>query len=249
MLFVSSWALDSNMWEYQIPVLVEQGMRCVAFDRRGHGRSDRPSGGYDFDTFADDISALVQHLNLDEITLVGHSMGGAEAVRYLSRHGESRVARLILLAAITPGLAKHTGNPNGIDASTVDAVVSALQSDRPKYFHDRSQAFFATVGNGVSSQLINWTVAQCLSTAPLALVAAWRAQFQDDFHDDCAKINVPTAIIHGAADTNTPAELTGRRTAKVVRNARYIEYPTAGHALFVTHRERLNSDLLTFAKS
>jgi pimeloyl-ACP methyl ester carboxylesterase len=248
-VFVASWVLDADMWEYQIPFFAERGYRCIALDRRGHGRSDRPSTGYDIDTTADDLAALLEHLDLSGVTLVGHSFGGAEVARYLARHGEDRVARVAFVSAVVPFLKQAEDNPDGLPEAALDAVLGQLRTDRPKWFARQAQVWYAThLGNEVSPALIDWTLGKCLSASPWATTQLFRSMFHADHRAGLREITVPSLVVHGAADTSAPVELTGRRTAQLVQGCRYVEYPTAGHGLFVTHAEQLNAELLELLK-
>jgi non-heme chloroperoxidase len=248
-VFAASWALASDMWEYQVPFFVEHGFRCVLLDRRGHGRSDRPPAGYDVDTSADDLAALVEHLDLRDATLVGHSMGGAEVARYLARHGEDRVASVAFLSAVTPFLQQTEDNPGGVPEAVAELAVTQFRTDRPRWFADRAQGFFAThLGNVVSPALIDLGVRRCLATSPMATIGFWRSMFRVDHRDSLRRITVPALVVHGAADQSAPVELTGRRTAELIPGCVYREYPTAGHGLFVTHAEQLNADILELVK-
>jgi non-heme chloroperoxidase len=245
LVFLAGWTLAADMWEYQVPFLLEAGYRCVLLDRRGHGRSDRPSGGYDLDTLADDVAALVEHLDLRDVTLVGHSMGAAESVRYLARHGADRVAAVAVVAGGLPYLERTEDNPEGVPLEVSEATVAQLRRDRPKWFADRAQGYFAThLFNDVSPALVEDGVRQCLRTSPVAAVQLWRALFGADNRAGLRAITVPTLVVHGSADQSAPVEVTGRRTAALVPGAVYREYPTAGHGLYVTHRDQLNADLL-----
>lgn len=249
-VFVASSMLCSDMWEYQIPHFVERGYRCIALDRRGHGRSDRPSSGYDLDTGADDLAVLIEHLDLREVTLVGHSMGGAEVVRYLARHGDARIARIALVSAMLPFIRQTDDNPEGVPGAFLDASLAALDADRPKWLARQAQAFFAThLGNDVSPAQIDFTLRQCLATSPWAVRQCQRNVLDFDHRATLPEIGVPAMIVHGAADLSAPVEVTGRRTAKLIPGAVYHEYPTAGHGLFVSHRDRFNADLLAFLAS
>jgi non-heme chloroperoxidase len=248
-VFVASWVLNADMWEYQIPYFVEHGYRCIALDRRGHGRSERPSAGYDVDTTADDLAALVEHLDLTGVTLVGHSFGGAEVARYLARHGERRVARAAFVSAVLPFLKQTDDNPEGFPEAALEASIAQFRADRPKWFARQAQAWYAThLGHDVSPALIDWTLAQCLSASPWATSQLFRAMFHADHRAGLAEITVPTLVVHGAADTSAPVGLTGRRTAELIPGNRYVEYPTAGHGLHVTHAEQLNTELLSLLK-
>jgi len=250
LVFLASWALNADMWEYQIPYFAERGYRCVALDRRGHGRSDRPSGGYDLDTLGDDVAALLDHLDLRGVTLIGHSFGGVEAAHVLGRHGTERVARVAYIAAMLPCLTRTDDNPEGLPGAYGEATVAALRSDRPKWFADRAQGFFAThLGNDVSPALIEHTMRDCLSASPWALAEVQRTLWAADERATLRASRVPTLVVHGAADQSALIDVTGRRTAALVPGCVYREYPAAGHGLYATHRDELNADLLEFLKN
>ena len=249
-VFVASWVLSADMWEYQIPFFVEHGYRCVALDRRGHGRSDRPSTGYDPDTGADDLAALLEHLDLREVILVGHSIGGAEVARYLARHGEGRIARAAFLSATLPFLKLTDDNPGGVPEAALQATLTALRTDRPKWFARQSQVWFGThLGNEVSPAMIEHTIAQCLSTSPWATAKLYESAFHIDHRDTLREISIPTLIVHGKADAGARVDMTARRTAKLIPGTVYKEYPTAAHGLYFTHKDELNADLLDFINS
>ncbi|MCK7623638.1 alpha/beta hydrolase [Streptomyces sp. RS10V-4] len=247
LVFVSSAMLGTDMWEYQIPYFVERGFRCVAFDRRGHGRSDRPSSGYDIDSTSEDLAALLDHLGLDRVTLVGHSLGGAEIARYLARHGSGRVRRVAFVAAMLPFLKRTEDNPGGIPEAAFEASAALLRRDRPRWMAQQAQVFFAThLGNDVHPLMVDFTIRQVMSCAPYATQAAQREVFHTDHRAGLREIDVPVLVVHGAADFSAPVEVTGRRTAGLVPGAVYKEYPTAGHGLYASHHEQLNADLLEF---
>ncbi|WP_027943431.1 alpha/beta fold hydrolase [Amycolatopsis taiwanensis] len=249
-VFVSSWALHADMWEYQVPFFLEHGFRCALLDRRGHGRSDRPSSGYDVNTRSDDLAALIEHLDLRDITLVAHSAGGGEAARYLSRHGEERVSRVAFLASTVPFLKRTEDNPEGLPEAGLEATLAQFRKDRPKWFADRAQGYFAThLGNDVSPALVENEVRRCLSAAPFAAAEVFRSTFHEDFRPDLRQVTVPALIVHGVADQSALIDVTGRRTRKLIPHAVYREYPTAGHGLYVTHAEQLNADILAFVNS
>ncbi|WP_354637697.1 alpha/beta fold hydrolase [Kitasatospora camelliae] len=249
-VFVPSWALNSDMWEYQIPYFTDRGHRCVTLDRRGHGRSERPSTGYDLDTSADDLAALLDHLDLREVTLVGHSIGGAEVARYLSRHGEERIARVAFVSAVLPFLKLTEDNPEGVPEAVLQDTLDDFRTDRPQWFTRQAQAWYAThLKNRVSEALVDWTLRQCMSASPWATAQLLASSFHTDHRDGLRRISVPALVVHGGADFGAPPAVTGRRTAELIPGADYREYPTAGHGLFVTHRDQLNADLLEFVKS
>ncbi|GAA4665032.1 alpha/beta fold hydrolase [Streptomyces youssoufiensis] len=246
-VFVSGAWLSSSAWELQMLPLSERGLRCVAFDKRGHGRSDWVGHGFDYDTLADDLAALLDHLDLREVTLVAHSMGGGEVIRYLTRHGYDRVSRVVLMAVTAPLLVETPDHPEGIGQEVLDALLATQARDRPRWMAQNAQAFFAThLGNTVSTELIEQTVRRCLDCSAKAAVEVVRTGFCTDLREEVSVLRVPTLILHGDADASAPIDLCGRRLAHLVPDNVYREYPAAGHGLFVTHAERVNQDLLDF---
>lgn len=245
-VLVHGWTLCNEMWDYQLPALTQQGLRCVAPDRRGHGRSSRPGAGYDLDTLADDLAALLEHLDLRGVTLVSHSMGGAEVARYLARHGAARVARNVLISPSTPYLRRADDNPHGLDPALFDQLADALRSDRAAWFAANAPGFF---GVGLpdcpaSAATIDWGVRLCLATPLKIQLDTLRTYSETDSRPDLAAISTPTVVIHGDADHSAVLELTGRPTAALIRGARLEVYHGAPHGLFITHKDRLNRDLL-----
>ncbi len=247
-VLVHGWSMGADMWEYQMTHLVSRGLRCVAHDRRGCGRSDQPGHGYDYDTFADDLAALIEHLDLHEVTLVGHSMGGAEVARYLSRHGAGRVARAALVAPTTPFLLKTADNPDGVDKSAFDDMVAGLNTDRPHYLAALAPAFFGVglPNVSVSPEIMQWGVGLFHRASPKATIDMVRAFSETDLRPDMRAFTIPTLIVHGDSDQIVPFEVSGRRTAEAVPDSRLEVYEGASHGLFFTHKDRLNGDLLAF---
>jgi non-heme chloroperoxidase len=247
-VFVASAWLSSRMWEFQIPHLVKQGMRCIAYDRRGHGRSDWPWDGYDYNTLADDLAALLERLDLREVTLVAHSMGGGEVVRYLTRHGADRVQGIALVSATAPFPMKSADNPHGIDRALMELDLAARTADRPKWFADNAEGFFGIglPGISVSNELVQFMIRQCLDCSARAAAAFFLTGFATDLRAELQALTVPTLVIHGDRDMQAPIDLCGRRTAQLVPGNTFIVYENAAHGLFVTHADRLNTDLLAF---
>jgi non-heme chloroperoxidase len=246
-VFLPPWALNSSWWEYHMTQVAGQGFRAISYDRRGHGRSSEPVQGYELDSLADDLARLLETLDLREVTLVGHSMGAGEAVRYLAGHGQQRVTRLVLVAPITPFTLKTTDNPDGVERTALDKARASLASDRPGVIAHAAPAFFGTEKNTVSSATLDWWTATILHQCSLkVMLDLHRAFTETDFRPDLRAITIPTLVVHGDIDTSTLLERTGRPTAALIRNSRLEVYEGAAHGLPITHKDRLNRDLLEF---
>jgi pimeloyl-ACP methyl ester carboxylesterase len=245
-VFVSSWALSSEMWAYQVAHLSEAGFRCIAFDRRGHGRSDVPAGGYDIDTLADDLAAVIEGLGLEQADIVAHSMGGAETARYLARHGTGRVRRVAMLAPAGPCLTQAPDNPYGAPREVFEARIAEWKADFPAWVRANQAPFFTPAA---SQPMQEWLVAQMLTTPTPVAIAAFRALADADVRADLAKIDRSTLILHGDKDASAPLEITGRRFAAGIRGAELKVYPGAPHGLFLTHMDQVNRDLEAFLKA
>jgi len=247
-LFVHAWGLTGDMWSYQVANLAAEGLRCVTFDRRGHGRSDRPSTGYDLDSLADDVAVVIEALDLDDVLLVGHSMGAAEVVRYLTRHGDARIGGLVLSAPTTPSLVRSESNPGGIPAEALEASASQLAGDVGAWIDSRSAGYWG-VGYDVSPSLMDWTRRQILDTPVHLLLETSRAFTYADLRAEMARIAVPTLVIQGDADLSAPIEITGHPSAALIPNSQLIVLPGAGHGLYVSEASRYNAELLAFARA
>ncbi|MDB5482628.1 MAG: hypothetical protein JWO83_3681 [Caulobacteraceae bacterium] len=246
MLFVHSWALNSAMWAYQVADLSDQGLRCVAYDRRGHGRSDVPAGGYDMDTLADDLAEVIEQLGLHDVVLVGHSMGCGEILRYVARHGSARVARIAFVAPATPFPLRTADNPHGAPRAYFDQLWATWAKDFPRWVEENKGPFFTPQ---TSPQMVDWLVRMLEETpAPIA-IATSHAMVNTDLRGDLARIDRPVLILQGDKDASAPLELTGRPTAAGIRGAVLKVYPGAPHGLFVTHMDQVNRDLLAFTRA
>ena len=243
-LFLNSLGIGSQMWDYQIAAFAEQGFRCIGFDRRGHGRSDQPARGYDHDTFADDVATLIDRLGLSGLTLIGHSMAGGEMVRYLTRHGSDRVARIILLAPMTPMLLKADDNPNGLPRDGFETLWSQWKRDYPSWIAGATAPFFIPE---TSPAMMRWFVDLLQITLPIALACS-RAMVEEDFRAEMRRIDVPALLIHGDRDRSAPIELTGRPSAQLIPGCRFLTYEGAPHGLLYTHMDRLHADILQFVQ-
>ena len=245
-LFVHSWAMQSAMWAYQVADLSDQGLRCVAYDRRGHGRSDIPAGGYDMDTLAADMAEVIEQLDLKDAVLVGHSMGCGEILRYVSRHGTGRVAKIAFLAPATPFPLQTADNPHGAPMAYFEQMWAAWAKDFPRWAEENKGPFFTPQ---TSPQMIDWVIRMLLETPTPVAIATSRAMVTTDLRGDLAKVDRPTLVLHGDKDASAPLELTGRPTAAGIRGAVLKVYPGAPHGLFLTHLDQVNRDLLAFARA
>lgn len=248
-VFIHGLALGMDMWEYQILDLAERGLHCISYDQRGNGHSDQPGHGYDFNTLAEDLATLLEHLNLEKVTLVGYSLGGGVVARYLSRYGTGRIARVALIASMTPYLQKSDENPEGMDPSMVyNGFVAGLRQDRPQLFAAVAPAWFGVglPGVTVSPEIIQWALGLCNRASPYGINALFRAASTTDVRPDMAAFTMPTRIIHGDSDPFAPAEFTALRTARAIPNSHLTLYENASHGLFFTHKDRLNQDLYDF---
>lgn len=245
-LFVASWALASEMWAYQVAHLADAGFRCIAFDRRGHGRSDVPADGYDMDTLADDIATVIEALDLRDVVLVGHSTGGAEVLRYLGRHGGDRVAKVVLMAAMTPYVLQTDDNPLGAPRAFFEDSMAQWTRDFPKWATDNTAAFFTPQ---TSPAMARWVYNLLVATPVPVAKAVIAALLARDLRPDMAKVDRPTLVLHGLADASAPFEITGRPTAAGIRGAELKVYDDAPHGLFVTHMDAVNRDLEAFIKA
>jgi len=247
LLFLSGWTLASPMWAYQMNPLSEQGFRCIAYDRRAHGRSSDPGRGYDFDSLADDLAAVIEALDLDEVTVVAHSFASGEAVRYLSRHGGDRVVGVVLVApAAIPFLLKTHDNPTGVDEAVLDQLRAVLAEDFPGWAEANAEAYFAGTA---SRAMIDATMQMMNLVSHQAMLTMSQNQTTTDFRSELARIRTPTLLIHGDCDVSAPVELTSRPAAALIPGARLAIYEGGPHGLYFTHKARLNQDIVRFVAS
>ena len=250
-LFSHGWPLSADMWDAQMLFFASRGYRAIAFDRRGFGRSSQPWNGYDYDTFADDIAGLVEHLDLQNVVLAGFSMGGGDIVRYIARKGTSRIAKLALVSAVTPIFGKADDHPSGVDLSVFAGIRAGLAADRPQFLDDFSTLFYGTnrPGAKVSQGVFKQTLIIALQASIKGTIDCVTAFSETDFRPDMAAIDVPTLVIHGDDDQVVPFETTGKLAAAMIRGATLKVYAGAPHATAQTHADQLNEDLLAFIQS
>ena len=245
-LLVHGFGASQNMWNNQVPDLVDAGLRCITFDRRGHGRSDVPGRGYDLDTLAADIAAVVGHLDLREAVLVGHSLGAAEAVRYVAAHAEGRIAGLVLSAPSAPALRRGPGNPGGIDPEVFSRARQALRDDAGAAI-GQHPADFLGPGHTVSALLDNASRLQMADLPLQVLLATFDTNAAVDLGADLASIDIPALVIQGDADKNNPLELTGRRAVGLMPQAKLVILAGAGHGLYRSEARRYTTEIISLA--
>lgn len=250
-VFSHGWPLSSDAWDEQMFALASNGYRCIAHDRRGHGRSDQPWNGNDMDAYADDLAALVQSLDLQDAVHVGHSTGGGEVARYVARHGTTRVAGVVLIGAVTPIMLKCDANPIGLPMKAFDDIRAAVQADRSEFFMNLPTSFYNAdqTGASISSGLRQQFWRQGMQGGLKNLYDCVAAFSETNQTEDLKRIDVPTLILHGDADKIVPIDSSARLTVKLVPNAELKIYEGASHGLTATHTDRVNQDLLSFIKS
>jgi non-heme chloroperoxidase len=237
------WVVGHEMWEYAAARMADAGMRAITLDRRGCGLSDQPSRGYDFDTLADDLASVVKALDLRDATLVAHSVGGAEAVRALARHGAERIARLVLVATTTPGPPAGT-EP---DEAALEVAFGGLSVDRPAYIRAGVPGFFGGP-EAVSVEMADWAVGLTLRASSQASIGLMKSMATTDTSADVATCPVPTLVIHGDQDVSAPLETTGRITADLLPDSKLLVYEDAPHGLPLTNPGQIAADVLDFAR-
>jgi len=248
--FSHGWPLNADAWDGQMLFLARHGYRCVAIDRRGHGRSTQRSDRNDMDGYADDLAAVMNALDLKDAVMVGHSTGGGEVARYISRHGTSRVKKAVLISAVPPIMLRTAANPEGLPMEVFDAIRAGVAGDRSQYYKDLAVAFYganrpgAKVSQGTLDQFWLWSM-QAGARAAYECVKAFS---ETDFTADLKKFDVPTLVLHGEDDQIVPVTNSARKAARLIKGATEIYYPGAPHGLTATHQDRVNADLLAFIR-
>jgi non-heme chloroperoxidase len=248
--FSHGWPLSSDAWDGQMLFLAQNGFRVVAHDRRGHGRSSQASSANDMDGYADDLAAVIEVLDLKDASLVGHSTGGGEVVRYIGRHGTKRVAKVVLIAAVPPIMLKSAANPEGLPMEVFDNMRSSMMKDRSQFYKDLATQFYganrpgAKVSQGMLDQFWLWSMQAGLKNAYESI----KAFSETDFTEDLKKIDVPTLVMHGEDDQIVPVKDSAKKSARLIRGAKEIYYPGAPHGLTATLQDQVNADLLAFLR-
>jgi pimeloyl-ACP methyl ester carboxylesterase len=247
-ILIHGYPLSGASWEKQMPALLKAGYRVITYDRRGFGKSSQPTDGYNYDTFAADLQKVIAHLALQDVSLVGFSMGGGEIARYFGKYGSKGIRKAVIIGGVPPFLLKTGDNPEGVDAGVFDGIKKAVAADRYAFFTGFFKNFFNTDvfgGQRVSDEVVraSWNLAAGASaTASLACVPTWH----EDFRQDVARIDVPTLVIHGDADRIVPLEAAGARTAKLVNGARLVVIKGGPHCITWTHADEVNTELVSF---
>ncbi len=250
-VFSHGWPLNADAWDDQLSFVASHGYRAIAHDRRGHGRSTQTWTGNDMDTYADDLAAVLDELDLRDVVLVGHSTGGGEVTRYVGRHGTARIAKVVLVDAIPPLMLKTAANPGGMPIEAFDALRAGLDADRSQFYKDLSAPFYGAnrpgshVSQGVRDMFWLWSMQVGLKAAYDCI----RVFTETDLTEDLKRFDVPTLIVHGDDDQIVPIDDAARRSVELVRGARLKVYPGAPHGLTATHKALLNADLLAFLQS
>ena len=249
--FSHGWPLNADMWDGQLLYFAQKGYRAIAHDRRGHGRSSQPSSGNDMNGYADDLAAVIEALDLKDVTVVGHSTGGGEVARYIGRHGTKRVKKAVLIAAVPPIMLKTEANPEGLPMEVFDQIRAGVASDRSQFYQDLAVSFYganrpgARVSQGTLDQFWLWSMQAGTKNAYESI----KAFSETDFTADLKKFDVPTLVLHGEDDQIVPVKDSARKSAKLIEGAKDIYYPGAPHGITATHADQINADLLAFIRS
>ena len=248
--FSHGWPLNADMWDGQMLFLQQNGFRCIAHDRRGHGRSEQAFSNNDMNGYADDLAAVIETLDLKDVTVVGHSTGGGEVARYIGRHGTKRVSKAVLIAAVPPIMLKTAANPEGLPIEVFDSIRAGVSRDRSQYYKDLAIQFYsanregAKVSQGTLDQFWLWSMQCGLKNAYESV----KAFSETDFTEDLKKFDVPTLVLHGEDDQIVPVHDSARKSARLIKGAKEIYHPGAPHGITATHQDQINAELLAFIK-
>ena len=247
-IMLHGWPLSADSWDDQAMAVADAGYRAIAYDRRGFGRSSQPWSGYDYDTLADDLAAVIEQTGAQDAVLAGFSMGGGEVARYMSRHAGKSVSRAILVSSVVPFMLKTDSNPDGTEQSVFDKMTVGMKADRAKFFAGFFKDFYgvSVLNSAVSEQLVQASCNTAMQASLRATLACAASFATTDFRGDLASFKVPTLIIHGTDDMIVPIDAAGRAAAKGIAASTLVEYDGAPHGLFATHKEKLTKDMLDF---
>lgn len=247
-IFVHGWCVQSDSWEYVITELLEKGYRCIVYDQRGCGRSDKPYDGYDFTTLAGDLADVIRHRGLEDAILVGHSLGCGVCVRYLSQYEQRGIGKAVLLGTTTPYPLQADNNPDGIPRQVFDDMLAAIKKDRAAYVRDIAGPFFAGLQGAltVSRDLVDWACALTMEAAPYAATGFVRAMGQTDQREELGKITLPVLLLHGKQDASAPIALTAEKTLARLANGKLMVYEDSAHGFYISEAPMICKDMLAF---
>ncbi|MFP5041355.1 alpha/beta fold hydrolase [Parasediminibacterium sp. JCM 36343] len=247
-VLIHGWPLSKEMWEYQEEPLVDAGFRVITYDRRGFGQSDKPWNGYDYNTLTADLKAVLEQLDLQDVTLVGFSMGGGEVARYFKNYGGERISKVVLISSILPYMPKTDNNEEGVPTEMFQEMMDNINADRVGFLDTFGNQFFGInmLNHPVSAPLLDYYRMLCAVASPRATRECLEAFAYTDFRDDTPLINVPTLIIHGNSDKTVPIEVSADKASELIPENEYLVYDAAPHGLFYTEKDKLNADLIQF---
>jgi non-heme chloroperoxidase len=250
-VMMHGWPLSSDSFDDLARSIANAGMRAIAYDRRGFGRSEQPWGGYDYDTLADDLASVIEQTEARDVTLLGFSMGGGEVARYLAKYGTNNVAQAALIASVVPYMLKDGSNPNGVDAAIFDGMADGITKDRAAFWTTFFKSFYGVglTAHPVSDEVLQWSRQVSMQASLQATLACAHAFATTDFRGDLQSFRVPTLIVHGTGDKTVPIDATARQATAAIPQSILIEYDGAPHGLLASHKERLAEDVLTFLRS
>jgi non-heme chloroperoxidase len=247
-VMMHGWPLSSDTFDELGMAIANAGMRAIAYDRRGFGRSQQPWDGYNYDTLADDLAEVIEQTGARDVTLLGFSMGGGEVARYLTRHGAGNIRQAVLIASIVPYMLKTADNPHGTEASVFDGMATAIEADRAAFWASFFKSFYGVgmLSSPVSQEVVDWSCDLAMLASVPATLACAKAFATTDLRGDLASFTVPTLIIHGTKDATVPIEASGRAAAKGIKGSTLIEYEDGPHGLLASHKTRVAADVLAF---
>lgn len=250
-ILIHGWPLSGKMWEYQVEKVVEAGFRCITYDRRGFGQSDRPWDGYDYDTLAKDLNDIITKLGLVDAIIVGFSMGGGEVARYIGNYGTSKLAKAALISAVPPFMLKTDDNPDGLEKEVFEGFKKEIRNDRPGFLAGFGKKFlnFEDNTDKISEDLANFYWGVACSASPKATIDCVDSFGLTDFREDLKKVDIPTLVVHGDADEIVPIEISGKKSADMIGQATYKLIEGAPHGLILTHTHEFNKIFIDFLKS
>ena len=250
-ILLHGWPLSSDSWDDQAIAIADAGYRAIAYDRRGFGRSSQPWTGYDYNTLADDLAAVIEQTGAQDAVVAGFSMGGGEVARYMSRHGGKAVSKAILISSVVPYMLNTSDNPQGTEQAVFDKMTKGMKEDRTQFFASFFKDFYGVglMSHAVSDELIEWSRSVAMQASLKATLECAKSFATTDFRSDLPAFKVTTLIIHGTADKIVPIDAAGRAAAKGIAKATLIEYEGAPHGLQVTHKDKLSKDMIDFIRS